>query len=82
MTSALFKGERGNHAANRGGREMKYKRWDLTDTLRVASAVSQRDNKPRYVFALAGGYSVEKYPPPFAQAYYIVDRNNVEHRPT
>ena len=61
---------------------MQYKRADINDTLRVAKIVSGKDNKPRFVFATACGFLIDRNPPPFAQQYYIVDRNNVEHRPT
>lgn len=61
---------------------MKYNRGDINDTLRVAKIVSQRDNRARYVFATAGGFLIDRNPPPFAQAHYIVDRGHIEHRPT
>jgi len=61
---------------------MRYQRADINDTLRVAKIVSGRDNKVRYVFATACGFLIDKNPPPFAQAHYIIDRNNIELRPT
>ena len=61
---------------------MKYNRGNINDTLRVAKIVLGRDNKARYVFATANGFLIDRNPPPFAQAHYIVDRNNIEHRPT
>ena len=61
---------------------MKYKRADINDTLRVAKIVSCKDNKPRFVFATACGFLIDKNPPAFAQQHYRIDRNNVELRPT
>lgn len=61
---------------------MKYNRGNINDTLRVAKIISCRDNKPRYVFATSAGYLIDKNPPIFAQAHYLIDRNNIEYRPT
>ena len=61
---------------------MKYNRDNINDTLRVAKIASCRDNKPRYVYSTGLGFLIDKKPPAFAQAYYLIDRNSVEHRPT
>ena len=61
---------------------MKYNRGNIEDTLRVARIVSGKDNKPRFVFATAYGFVIDKNPPPVCQQHYRIDRNNVECRPT
>ena len=61
---------------------MKYNRSDINDTLRTATIVSNRDNKPRFVYATGCGFLIDKKPPVFSQKHYRIDRGNIELRPT
>ncbi|KKL27902.1 hypothetical protein LCGC14_2380550 [marine sediment metagenome] len=53
---------------------MKYKRSNIDSTIKAALHNAKETNMSVYVFALAGGYTVQKTPPiGIGQDYFLVE---------
>jgi hypothetical protein len=57
-------------------RVIRYHRGHLDSTLAAARKLA--DTATRYVFATAGGYTIDRRPPPFGQTHYLVTRHGVQ----
>ena len=53
-------------------KRIRYDRSDIGECISAAKRAYERDHNPRFVYATAYGYAVEKSAPPPGQNYYRV----------
>lgn len=52
---------------------MRYSRGDISSVIAAAREIAARSSHPRFVYARAGGFAIDRELDPFGQAGYRVD---------